>query len=135
MVQTIDAGLADIIHLDTASLRQVGRRMAWEALRIACGMPVAKKGPLPAGFRWNGARTELTIDLSGVNGRLQEVERAFGFRVEKENRRLPCTAELTEDRQGVRLRFGQAAPPERDRLIGLMKDAGIWKIWIACIGR
>ncbi|MBM7566194.1 sialate O-acetylesterase [Paenibacillus sacheonensis] len=112
MVPTIDAGLADIIHLDTESLRIVGRRMAWQALRIAYGMQVAEKGPRPAGFRWNEARTELTIDLSGINGRLQEIGPLCGFRVEREKRRIPFAAELTEDRQGIHLRFEQSVPAD-----------------------
>ncbi|NBD22287.1 sialate O-acetylesterase [Paenibacillus glycinis] len=110
MVPTIDAGLADIIHLDTESLRQVGRRMAWQALRIAYGMQVAKRGPRPAGYHWNEERTELTIALSGVNGRLQEIGRACGFRAEAEERSIPFSAELTEDRQRIRLRFAQSVP-------------------------
>lgn len=112
MVPTIDAGLADIIHLDTESLQLVGRRMAWQALRIAYGMPIAESGPRPAGFHWNEERTVLTIALNGINGRLQEVGRVCGFRMEQEKRRIPFTAELTEDRQGIRLRFERSVPAD-----------------------
>ncbi|REE68109.1 sialate O-acetylesterase [Paenibacillus taihuensis] len=112
MVPTIDAGLADIIHLDTESLQQVGQRMAWQALRIAYGNPIAESGPRPDVIRWNEERTELTIALTGINGRLTEVGRVCGFRVEKENQRLPLTAELTEERRRIRLRFEQSVPAD-----------------------
>ncbi|AZN41470.1 sialate O-acetylesterase [Paenibacillus albus] len=110
MVPTIDAGLADIIHLDTEALRQVGQRMAWQALRIAYAEPIADTGPRPALFRWNEERTVLTIVFSGINGQLHEVGRVCGFQVASESRRLPFMAELTEDRLRIRLRFEQPVP-------------------------
>ncbi|SDW05899.1 sialate O-acetylesterase [Paenibacillus sp. CF384] len=110
MVPTIDADLADIIHLDTESLQQVGRRMAWQALRIAYGTPISETGPRPALFGWNVGRTELTIAMTGINGHLKDVGCVCGFRVEKENRRFPFTAEITEDRLRIRLRFEQSVP-------------------------
>ncbi len=64
MVPTIDASLVDIIHLDTASLWQLGQRMAWQALRVAYGLQVSETGPRLAGFSWNADRTELKIAFS-----------------------------------------------------------------------
>jgi len=112
MVPTIDAGLADIIHLDTPSLIRLGQRMAWQALRLAYGKQVAEVGPRPAEFSWNAQRTELRIALSGVNDRLVGEGKLLGFRVEKDKQRYGLTASIIEESQHIVLRFEQSIPIE-----------------------
>ncbi len=112
MVPTINATLADMIHLDTPSLRETGKRMAWQALRLAYGIGVPLSGPRPARFEWNEERTELIVVLSGVNGSLHKVERAFSFYVECQGVGQPLTAIVAEDECGVILRFERPVPPD-----------------------
>lgn len=112
MVPTIDATLSDPVHLDAASLREVGKRMAWRALEMVYNMPVAAAGPRPDSYTWNGDRTQLHIQLQATNGRLVPVDRVFGFRVELNGSRLAHVATLTEDGQGVVLEFAEPVPAE-----------------------
>jgi len=110
MVPTIDAVLSDMIHLSTGSLREVGTRMGWQALRLAYGQTVSLSGPRPKSFEWNAGRTELAIVLSGVNGSLREVERVFGFTVECDGQCQPLTAEIAKTSGRLLLRFERSIP-------------------------
>lgn len=112
MVPTIDATLSDPVHLDAASLREVGKRMAWRALELVYNTPVAAAGPRPDSYTWNADRTQLQIQLQETNGRLVPVDRVFGFRVELNGSRLSHVATLTEDGQGVMLEFAESVPAE-----------------------
>lgn len=112
MVPTIDATMSDMIHLDTQSLRRVGQRMAWQALRLAYGRKVSEIGPRPERLIWNRDRTELVVQLSGINGQLRDVKRVYGFKVEKNNETYSFEAVIAEDRRSVRLQFGQSAPEQ-----------------------
>ncbi|MFC5405354.1 sialate O-acetylesterase [Cohnella soli] len=112
MVPTIDAKLADAIHVDTSSLRAIGRRMAWQALKLAYKQPVCHPGPRPVHFSWNQDRSELVISLAGINGKLSAVDKVFGFRVGKGGQIFGHLATLTEDRQKIRIVFEQTVPAE-----------------------
>lgn len=110
LIPTSDAALADVIHLDGPSLVKVGHRMAWRAMALAHGQPVAMVGPRPAEFSWNADRTELAVTLSDVNGLLANVNKVQGFRVDANGIRLPHSASVGEDRLHIVLRFEQPAP-------------------------
>lgn len=110
VVPTIDATLTDPIHLDAASLKEVGKRMAWRALSMAYGIDAAEPGPRPVGFAWNGDRTELRIALVGVNGRLRPVRYAFGFAADHSGSPLPVTAVIPDEGDCVLLRFERSVP-------------------------
>lgn len=112
MVPTLDAALANPIHLDARSLRTVGRRMAWQAARLAEGKFLCDSGPRLASWEWNAARTELRILLAGVNGTLEPVGKVYGFCVEAMGRPLHVAAELCDGGQHVRLRFEQEVPAD-----------------------
>ncbi|KRF10127.1 hypothetical protein ASG89_00895 [Paenibacillus sp. Soil766] len=110
LVSTADATLSDPIHLDASSLKVIGKRFAWQALRLAYGES-RPTGPRPSFFTWNANRMELTVHITGMNGSLQQVDRAFGFQIELEDRVcLPIESTLSVDRQAVLLRFDQIIP-------------------------
>jgi len=112
MVPTLDGYLSDIIHLNAASLREVGRRMAWRALELAYGMRVAKPGPRLRSMTWSGDRKELVLELSQVNDRLVDAGKMHGFHVETaDGHRLPLWASLAADGLAVLLRFERGVPP------------------------
>jgi sialate O-acetylesterase len=110
MVPTIDAELSDIIHLNTASLRKVGDRMAVQALRLVYGYEGYSTGPRPDGVLWNKDRTELFIAIKGTNGYLRNEEKIYGLSVESNGRGLPISASITPDRQGISIHFEATAP-------------------------
>jgi sialate O-acetylesterase len=110
LVPTIDSTMSNAIHLDAVSLMEVGRRMAWQALRLAYSRQVSLKGPRPNSFIWNENRNELTISMNEVNGYLDPIGRVFGFRVEVNGKQLPLTALVANDKQQVLLRFEQSIP-------------------------
>jgi len=110
VVPTIDASLADSIHPDTDSLRDIGHRMAWAALRLVHGRNLAETGPRFASAGWNAERTELTVSFSGINGRLRPVKRALSFQVTSGGERLPLEARLDEAGEHIILRLEQPAP-------------------------
>lgn len=111
MIPTIDAGLSDIIHLDAYSLSLVGRRMAWQALRLAYEIQAYDSGPRPVQwnkFIWNEDRTVLEIQLIGVNGKLQKVDRLYGFHIEVDGMSLPYEASLCIEKSSILFRFEQS---------------------------
>ncbi|WP_261800483.1 sialate O-acetylesterase [Paenibacillus sp. PAMC21692] len=110
MVPTIDAELSDIIHLSTHSLREIGHRMALQALRTSYGYEGYSTGPRPDRVQWNNDRTELLIVITGTNGYLINEERIYGFSAEANGLRLPISAAITPDRQGIVIRFEGAVP-------------------------
>ncbi|RXZ82645.1 sialate O-acetylesterase [Paenibacillaceae bacterium] len=107
LIATADASLCDPIHLDADSLKEIGKRFAWQALRIAHGTQHVT-GPRPCTFQWNADRTELTIGLTGMNGSMQQVDRVFGFQMElAECIWKPVEARLSEERKAIYLRFDE----------------------------
>lgn len=110
LVPAIDAKLDDFIHVSTESLREIGRRMAWAAMEIAYGRPMVRSGPRLLGTSWNRARTELLLDLAGVNGALRPVDKVFGFRLTSEGAPVPFEACVSDDRSQIVLRFRAPAP-------------------------
>jgi len=110
MVPTIDAVLADTIHPDSDSLRDIGNRMAWEALRMVYGKEPVNKGPRFESAAWNAERTELTLQLSGVNGKLNSVERAFAFQLTNGEERLPLFGHIDPQSSTVLLKLEAPAP-------------------------
>lgn len=109
LVPTIDALLADTIHPDTASLRSIGQRMAWAALRLVYRQPAANTGPRLAAASWNEDKTELALQFTGVNGRLKPVDRVFSFHITSDGERIPSRGRISEDGQGVVLQLERAA--------------------------
>lgn len=110
LVPTADATMSDPIHLDAASLKVMGRRFAWQALRIAYGASLPT-GPRSSEFQWEAERTELRVRLTGFNGSLQHVDRVFGFQFKLADQIWePIEATLSDDRWAVLLRFNQSIP-------------------------
>jgi len=110
MVPTIDAVLADTIHPDSDSLRDIGHRMAWEALRMVYGKEPVNKGPRFESASWNEERTELTLQLNGVNGKLNPVERVFAFQLTSGEDRLPLVGHVDPQSSTVKLKLEAQAP-------------------------
>jgi hypothetical protein len=71
MASAIDLGLDDAIHIDTAGLRALGRRLA----RIALGHPA----PALAGAAWDRDLNRLRVSFANVEGCLQATGRPAGF--------------------------------------------------------
>lgn len=110
LVSTADATLSDPIHLDAASLKKIGKRFAWQALRLAYGENLPT-GPRPSAFTWDANRTQLTVHFTGLNGSFQQVDRVFGFQIELADQVcLPVASILSDNRQAVILRFEQNIP-------------------------
>jgi sialate O-acetylesterase len=105
IVPTIDATLSDVGHLDAASQKSVGQRMAWRALELAYGMKLSEAGPRPSLFGWNKDRTELTISMMGINGFLTLVQRVYGFYAEVDGTKEALSAIIAPDRMSVILCF------------------------------
>ncbi|MBW7462289.1 hypothetical protein K0U00_50380, partial [Paenibacillus sepulcri] len=82
----------------------------WAALRLVDGRSPAEPGPRFAWADWNEQRTELTITFSGVNGRLQKVERVFSFQLTNGEERLPLEGHLDEAAERVILTLERPAP-------------------------
>jgi len=112
MVPTIDTVLADWIHPDSRSLRDIGHRMAWAALRLVHGREPVQSGPRLVASHWNEDRTRLTLDLTGINGRLRPVERVFSFQIASGENRLPLTGYLDDSGLRVILRLEGPAPED-----------------------
>ncbi|MFD0710413.1 sialate O-acetylesterase [Paenibacillus sp. GCM10027626] len=110
MVPTIDAVLADVIHPDAGSLRDIGERMAAAALRLVHGAAADSSGPRLQKAVWNETRTELTLQLSGCNGKLRAVDRVFSLTLMQESERLPLTAHLGADGVSIVVKPEQPAP-------------------------
>lgn len=86
---TIDLALDDQIHIDTAGLKVIGRRMATLALiDLFPAAPAAKnlkRGPRFKEAIFEGSdRKLLRVRFDGVNGRLVSAGRASGFAFAKE---------------------------------------------------
>jgi len=105
MVPTVDATLSDIIHVGTESMKEIGRRMAWQALRIAYGRQAYETGPRPGVMRWNEERTLLRLEIEGAHGKLRESDRVYGFSVEADDVPVPVKAAVSQDGRSIELRF------------------------------
>jgi carbohydrate esterase-like sialic acid-specific acetylesterase len=82
LASAIDLELLDEIHIDIASLKRVGRRLA----NLACAdlypsrSDGIKRGPRPVAARIEGAaKDRIAVTFSGVNGRLAATGRLSGF--------------------------------------------------------
>jgi sialate O-acetylesterase len=83
MVPAVDCTLSDLIHLDSVSLRQLGARMALQALRLKFGREDIRSGPRPADVSFlDSSRTKLRIKFKGVNGALRPTKGRCGFTVD-----------------------------------------------------
>jgi sialate O-acetylesterase len=86
MVATVDSSLADYIHLDSASLRRLGSRMALMARRIRFGESGIESGPRPTECRFiDSERTRIGLTFDGVNGRLHPAKGIIGFEIEADD--------------------------------------------------
>lgn len=82
VVSAIDLSLHDAIHIDTAGLRRLGRRLATLANIVAYGADNhATTGPRPHAVEVSEDRTGVCIRFSGVNGRIISSGRWHGFTV------------------------------------------------------
>jgi sialate O-acetylesterase len=80
MVSAVDAGLDDMIHLDTSSARRIGRRLAHVARIFAYDGDDLKPGPRPLSARFvDRDRTTLHVKFEGVNGSLSPKRDVRGF--------------------------------------------------------
>lgn len=73
LVVTVDIG--DHMGLHPANKREVGRRLALAARRLIYHDATIELGPVPTRAEWNG--NEVTVDFTGVNGRLAAINAAW----------------------------------------------------------
>jgi sialate O-acetylesterase len=82
VVPAIDCTLSDSIHVDAASLRRLGARMALLARKLWFGAKDIPYGPRLAGCSFaDKERTKLRVKFTGANGVLRPVSRIVGFSV------------------------------------------------------
>jgi len=83
MVPAIDSTLSDSIHLDSVSLRRLGERLAFQALRLRFGRTDILSGPRPKRIEFvNDSRTLLRIHFEGVHGALHPSTGRCGFTID-----------------------------------------------------
>ncbi|MFD0716557.1 sialate O-acetylesterase [Paenibacillus sp. GCM10027626] len=111
LVPAIDMLLDDFIHLGSASLKELGRRVAATVLNKVYHLTAGSSGPRLSAAAWtNGSRTGLKLSFTGLNGGFQLVDRPFGFSLMSEGVAIAHKAKLTEDRRGILLCLAIAAP-------------------------
>ena len=129
MVVSIDQPLDDIIHVSGAGLKTLGERLAKRVLHDV--YPQAEKyrdlktGPRPVRAfvqveqgkldPWSGERRTLTLEFSGVNGRLQAEGRISGFSLRSADgsQEVPAIFRAIVDRSNphrVLLELGRGIP-------------------------
>jgi sialate O-acetylesterase len=81
LAPAVDLELADPVHLNTPSLKRLGRRLANLALAdMSTPAPTVKRGPRPQAAPVEGAQNDiLTLTFSEVNGSLVATGRLDGF--------------------------------------------------------
>lgn len=113
MTSAIDAGLDDAIHIDTASARQLGRRLAHLALIVAHGRDDLQIGPRPVSARFaDRDRMVLHVTFSDVNGGLRPKRDIQGFWVRKDDTDIAIALQEvhSEDPCVVVLTFEEPVP-------------------------
>jgi len=122
MAASIDSGLDDLIHLDTASQRRLGRRLAHLAEILVHGRTSLSRGPRPATVRFaDEARTILRVRFTEVNLGLWPKRNIRGFWAKKDGRDLAIVRQEVDPNQTetVVLRFEEPVPPESALWYGL----------------
>jgi sialate O-acetylesterase len=79
MATAIDLELADSIHLNTASLQRLGKRLARLALVDLYGVESWKKGPLLGPVRIDSDAGLIYVRYTEINGSLRAKGRVSGF--------------------------------------------------------
>lgn len=105
VVATIDQGLDDLIHVDTAGLKVVGKRMANLAgIDLFGDTPAYKnlqRGPRVKGVGIDGGnKRRVRVEFSGVNGKLVAPGRVAGFSTSVDDGEAlqPFKAEIDSER-------------------------------------
>ena len=117
----IDSSLCDIIHIDSASAKRVGRRLARLAQILAYGDAELRRGPRPIRFEFDDEeRKVLRVGYDQVNGRLQPTNHVWGFSAwDGDDRRPIATAIVDPDQPtDVVLTFEKPLPKNCDLWYG-----------------
>ena len=106
IVAALDLGLDDAVHIDTAGLRRLGRRLARAAAGRAGLQPAALHHALnPVGG------PSLHLKVSGVTGELRSEGRPLGFELRSEDgQTLPIIFKVELHGDEVRLYLSEALP-------------------------
>ena len=98
MVSVVDAGLDDIIHIDTRSQRRLGRRLAYVAEMLVHGRDDHKRGPRLVSARFaDRDRTKLRVMFSDVNEGLVPRHDVRGFWARKDGQDLAMVSQVVDD--------------------------------------
>ena len=123
MAACIDGDLTDIIHLNTASQRRLGRRLAHLAEMLVYDRQGGRtSGPRPVDATFeDGSRTVLRARYESVNGRLRPAGRISGFFVQSDGRQVPMRSQKVDpDRPDtVVIRFAEPVPPGSELWYGM----------------
>lgn len=123
MAAAIDSTFADGIHIDTASQRRMGTRLAHLAKRMCFGDPSINIGPRPKEFIFdNKERTLLRVVYEGVNGHLIQEPRIFGFSAQNDGNDLIITDCKVDknNKNHILLKFDEPVP--ENSMIWYSKD-------------
>lgn len=113
MAAAIDSTFADGIHIDTASQRRMGTRLALLAKRMCFGDQSINIGPRPKEFIFdNKERTLLRVVYDGVNGHLVQEPRIFGFSAQNDGNDLIITDCKVDknNKNHILLKFDESVP-------------------------
>jgi sialate O-acetylesterase len=107
----IDLALSDAIHVETAGLRRLGRRLGYLAHKVAYGSADGEIGPRPAGVTVAPDRKTVEVKFDHVNGGLRPEGRAVGIVVYRGDDPVPPTrCEVGADRRCVVLEYADPLP-------------------------
>jgi sialate O-acetylesterase len=118
MAAAIDSTFADSIHIDTASQRILGRRLALLAKRLCFNDFTKEIGPRPKEIRFEDEkRTLLRIVYENVNNCLKNEPKIFGFSVDSNDMNIVITeCRIDKDnKSSILLKFKEGVP-EKSRL-------------------
>jgi len=119
LVSTNDLSLADAIHLDTSSLKRLGRRFAVLARGFCFGDETCARGPRPIDCRFADAdRTKLYVAFEQVNGRLMPSKQIQGFQVANGDENVPIAECRRDKRDGSVVVLSFARPVPRRSVLG-----------------
>jgi len=110
MVSAIDCGLDDLIHIDTSSLKTLGKRLA----AVAAGLPA----PDLASIAFEPAQGLLRVSFTSVQGGLQSSGRPAGFTLrDAAGNELPAIYKVSLDGPDALLKLTDPA---------LLPGASLW---------
>lgn len=115
VVAAVDLPLDDLIHVSTAGLKRLGRRLAKLALRDVYGHDYLQRGPRLESATLSEDGRSLRVKFSGVTGSLLPHDQVHGFSLRRKDgaeTKLVYNARVDPESPDTVLLQLQAPPPE-----------------------